>query len=304
MGLTPFPSGASSFGMPLLGGGWMIPQTLGAYYFVHATTGNNANHGLDPDHAFATIDYAINLCTAGNGDVIIAMPGHIETIINATTIIPDIQGVTIVGLGIGHNRAMIKFNNANAKIILSVADVSLRNLVFMAVESGVVDGIQVTGDNCSVYGCEWNYESTGDDFIIMLDFDGSDNSEAIGNVFLAEDTTAGTTEAIRIDESDNLVIMHNIIGGDFTDSAIFGEGAASIGQNTSYNAIRNMDTTKGLCIDHYDTSTGVIAHNLMGTSEATNWYSALDPGACMCVENYAANAKDETALIVPQTASA
>jgi len=62
MGLTQFPNGISSFGIPVIGGS-QIPVTTGTYFFVD-DSGSNANDGLDPDHPVATIEYAFGLCTA------------------------------------------------------------------------------------------------------------------------------------------------------------------------------------------------------------------------------------------------
>ena len=79
MGLTNFPNGISSFGVPVLGGGAIT--TTGSIFFVDSVTGSNGNSGADSDHPFATIDYAIGKCTANKGDHILVMPGHNEAII-------------------------------------------------------------------------------------------------------------------------------------------------------------------------------------------------------------------------------
>lgn len=69
MTLTNFPSGLSSFGLPVLPG-IPIPFT-GNYFFVDPAHGSDGNEGTSPDSAFATLYQAHANMTAGNNDVCI-----------------------------------------------------------------------------------------------------------------------------------------------------------------------------------------------------------------------------------------
>lgn len=75
MSLTNFPNGISSYGIPVLGGGGVLPLTMGAaglgtVYFVDATNGSDGNHGKSPDKALKTVTKALTLVTTNNHDVI------------------------------------------------------------------------------------------------------------------------------------------------------------------------------------------------------------------------------------------
>lgn len=69
MGLTNFPHGISSFGVPLIGTAG-IPPFQGNYYFVDATNGADGNSGLSWDAPLASLDRAQVLATAENDDVV------------------------------------------------------------------------------------------------------------------------------------------------------------------------------------------------------------------------------------------
>lgn len=69
MGLTNFPNGVTSFGIPVLGGVNGIPFT-GNYWFVKPDTGLNGNTGKSPAQAVQTLARALELATANNNDVI------------------------------------------------------------------------------------------------------------------------------------------------------------------------------------------------------------------------------------------
>ena len=104
--------------------------------------GSNGNDGtyLRP---FSTLDYAIGRCTASRGDVIMVMPGHIEAV-TATSIAMDVAGVAIVGLGEGDNRPLFNFGATTSNIIVSAANMSLKNVVLKATIDSVVAGLTLT----------------------------------------------------------------------------------------------------------------------------------------------------------------
>ena len=75
-------------------------MTTGNIFFVHSGTGTNgAGYGQNPDAPVASIDYAVGLCTANQGDRIYVMPGHVETVATASGLAADVAGVEIIGIG-------------------------------------------------------------------------------------------------------------------------------------------------------------------------------------------------------------
>ena len=63
-----------------------IAPGVGNVWYVDSVVGNDNNSGKASNAAFATWDKAINSATASNGDIIYLLPGHAETISNATSI--------------------------------------------------------------------------------------------------------------------------------------------------------------------------------------------------------------------------
>lgn len=68
MALTNFPNGASSFGVPMIGGIGGLPLT-GTWYFVDPANGSDGFDGLTPQSAFKTLYMAHSRMTAGKNDV-------------------------------------------------------------------------------------------------------------------------------------------------------------------------------------------------------------------------------------------
>lgn len=127
-----FAYGLSVRGMPLL------QSQPGQVYYVgngpilnpSQKGGSNSNRGtfLDP---FSTLNYAINTaCVSSRGDIVFALPGHRETISDATTLSFNCGGVAVIGLGSGGMRPTLTFDTATtANIPVRSADCSIQNVL-------------------------------------------------------------------------------------------------------------------------------------------------------------------------------
>lgn len=137
--ITNFPQGfaygLSVRGMPL------TQMQPGQVFFVsnspvlspNEKVGSNGNRGtfLDP---FSTLDYAINTaCVSGRGDIVFVLPGHRETLSNATTLKLNCAGVAVVGLGSGNSRPTFVLDTATtANIPVRSSGNSIQNCLFLS----------------------------------------------------------------------------------------------------------------------------------------------------------------------------
>ncbi len=294
--LSDLKNGNAALGSLGLGGG--------DFYYVHNAKGNDGNDGTDSRAPLATADAAINKTTANQGDVVVLMPGHTETILNGTTIVPDVAGITIIGQGIGRNRPTIIFNHASATLLLTGANMRLSNIIFKTTIVEVAVALNFDADGIVVDHCLFDFDATGDNFIIGCDIDNVDYCEFSYNEYRAEHATAsGADHAIRLDDTAGVKIVGNYIIGDFDDDMIIGEGATSTELLIIENYLHNFDVTAGVFLDLHDDSTGSIANNSMFTIFTTD-LSGFDPGNCFCNENYLVNDEDQHGAIVPAQVSA
>ena len=128
-----FAAGLSVRGMPLL------QAQPGQVFWVNNSTvlnpgqraGSNGNRGtfLDP---FSTLQYALNMCMDGRGDIIMIGAGHQETIGDAVTLNFNCANVAIIGMGVGNARPTFTFNTAaTANIPVGAGGVSIQNCLFI-----------------------------------------------------------------------------------------------------------------------------------------------------------------------------
>ncbi len=263
--------------------------------------GSNGNPGTYRQ-PFATIDYAVGKCTASRGDIIVVMPGHSEDIAAATSLVVDVIGVAIIGLGSGALRPDLNFSATGGIVTVSAADVTFYNLTLTADVSAVVVGVNVDANGFTMDNCEWNFNATGDDFLKGLDVDTVSDFVFTNNKVYSEEI-AGGTSAIRLDTVTQYTIANNHFSGFWTTGVIFGETGASSGALIDNNLLYNADTAGGECIEINTADTGLCTRNLMGTLLDASPDQGLDPGSLLCNLNYVVNNINESGILNPPALS-
>ena len=174
MTISNYPNGFKN-GVTLRGVPVEIPNP-GKVFWVNNSTvlavggvgGSNGNDGTY-QRPFQTIDYAIGRCTAGRGDTIYVMPGHVENVTGAAAVDIDVDGVSIIGLGRGSDQARFDFTATGSTVVVDADNCSIINMNFHANVSGVVIGLSViaAATDLLVKDCSFDVEATTtDEFVI------------------------------------------------------------------------------------------------------------------------------------------
>ena len=190
----------------------------GEVFWVNSTTvlpkggigGSDGNKGTYTQ-PFATLDYAIGRCTASRGDIIVLMPGFTETVSSATSIVADVAGVAIVGLGSGSLRPKISFTTATtATIPVSAANVSFKNIVFSAEFADVAEVFTPTAVDLHIEDCKFVPDAVNENFVEIVDTSTTDN-QVDGLSFLNcewIDSDTACTSLINVDaDIDRLSVV-------------------------------------------------------------------------------------------------
>lgn len=296
MGLTQFPNGISSFGIPVIGGS-QIPVTTGTYFFVD-DSGSNANDGLDPDHPVATIDYAIGLCTGGKSDVILVMPGHAETISSTTGIIPDVADISIIGLGEGGSRPTITYDTGATTIItITGARTKIKNIIFSANYADIAIGLDVDAVDCWIDNCSWRDTAGSMNWLTPIGTDDTANAADGLTVTNCDwySPDAGVLAFVSILANiKRLRIQNNIcIGASAANVAHFliMSTFVCLGSIITDNMCiitgdNNAQTTGIFATSSSTTSTGVMARNFCGSLDTTTELFDDADNDFMHFENY------------------
>jgi hypothetical protein len=317
---TNFPNGVTSFGVPLVGSG-NIPVTNGDYYFVcnrSGAGGSDGNPGTDMAAPLATLQRAIDLCTASNGDVIVILPGHAESVASATALLFNKAGVTIVGQGTGSSRPTFTFTTANtAKIPVSAANIKVQNCIFVGNFLSIATCFLLTAaPGFWVDSCEFRDTSAVLGFLsiitttVSVDADGltftNNTRKSLATTSPGPDIViAGTIDRVTVvgNTSWHQTISNNV-------AALIAHGALVVSNlNCGYNKIFSVNT---------DSATGAL---LLTTSATTgsgmiynNYVACLDTAAPLlitaaavqyfCFNNYVAGDVGLSGYLLPAAGTA
>jgi hypothetical protein len=289
MGLTAFPNGVSSFGVPVVGSGPSIPASTGTYFFVDSSTGSNSNSGRDKDHPVATITYALTLCTASKGDVIVVMPGYTETVTAAITL--SKAGVYVIGLGWGNLRPTITGNFAGDAMTITAANVVVDNIRF----AGPSTDAQTADINVAAAGVTLrNLEMIGSvgsqnvvDCITLAS--GADDC-TIENVYVYN-TTVAVNSFLSIEAAvARLKVLNCFFFGDIVTAGI-SDGAAATQIYLANTVVGTVGTTIPGCI--LDSNPTGVVNNVAWLGTHTTIASNAQTGnAIRLKESYVLEATD------------
>lgn len=300
MGLTNFPNGITSFGVPVMGGGVQIPTTTGSYFYVDSGTGSSGYDGKSPTTALATVDQAINKCTADKGDVIIVGANHAETIDAAGDIALDVAGVTVVCLGNGELSPTFTFDGSDAtpSIVVSADDVTWLGGKFVNNEASLAHMFDVKADDFTIANAFFTEGSaTGLFFIVADTADGDSDRLAIRNCRFYAPTAGNMDAAIQLGKDHVGVRIEDCdIYGDFDHAGIEIPAGGNACLDLAIRRCRIVNLLAGAeAIDINGTScTGEIVDCRLGT-DAIN--TAIDNGSLRCYGLEWVSTTDQTSAV-------
>lgn len=276
--------------------------TTGNVYFVGSTvTGatNGSGYGRSPAAPFATIDYAVGQCTAGQRDVIYVMPGHAETVSAAGGLDFDVAGITVIGIGDGANTPTVTLDTAiTADVDVDAANVTVKNIHFRANFADITAAIDVNATDFTLDGCRFSDVAANMNVLIWVQDAAAAGSNRI---------TIQNCHAIALDAANTHfvnfagtgtghIVRDNTLIGDWGTMCVGGAGvitACLIRGNLIYNAA----TTDDACIQLANTATGILFDNHGGGGAAqANGFKA---DGCTKSQNYYGDLIDASAILDP-----
>jgi len=250
---------------------------------ANALDSDDTVHGHKIDMPLATIDYAIGLCTADQGDVILVAPGHAETISAANGIDLDVDDVTIIGLGVKDKRPKITLSAQASTFEINADNVTLKNLQFVgSMTGGVTVGIDIkTGsDYVTIDSCHF-YE-TANTLELLTVISAEDKTDYLHikdcvftNLAGGDNLAAILTEG---DEHDFLVVEGCTFIGDWTNAVIDLNADNIVFPLIRDCTIVNYDATAGTAIA-LASATKAIMVDLRVASGDANTYPVSDISA-------------------------
>lgn len=236
----------------------------------------------------AELAAAIGAVTANT--IIVCLPGHVESIGNESLVL-DVAGVSVLGLGRGTIQPRFHFEHANAEISVAADNVGLRGLRFSADVTAVAVGIEIEdgSEHCAVIGNWFDTVAEGTD-----EFNVAIRTNDAANFALIEDNDidmgiAGAVAAVSFTQDTyRTIVRGNRVWGDFSTACVNGITTLSaellIEKNLFVNGIGgNLNTEPA--IELLTGSTGIIRDNDIATNLST-MAAAIVADTCLSYRNY------------------
>lgn len=286
--------------------------STGQRLFVDSTNSAAADStamGFTPDKPLATLDYAVGRCNAGKGDIIYLMPGHNENIGNAQIDL-DVQGISVIGLGVGTLRPRFDFDHANASIDIGAADVTVRNIRLLPSVTAVLIGIDVEAGVTDAKLIDIEImpgEDAGDvdEFTTGIEFKAGCNRGLVKGLIARTQAADASAQAIMLKgASDQITIEDCVIRGNYSAACIFGDTTLSTNLLIRNCILQPKNTEPG--IEVLTLTTGIVANCYIATDLAAKADAIAGTGgahALYLFENYYCEVVGETGGIIG-TASA
>lgn len=209
---------------------------------------------------YTSLSAALNVCRANRGDVIVALPGHTESV-TATT--PTFKaGVTILGIGNGDERPTFNWTVAGSTWTIASANVAFENCIlnFAATASvTVTKALSISGAKSRIQDCAINMGTSatqfctiGIEYVTGADRAVLENNDIFSNALSANVNCIKLTNAI-----DQFRVIGNVI---------------SVGMSTTAGSVITMTTAPTNVIIKNNEFTNSIASStkaLVGVTAAT-----------------------------------
>jgi len=267
----------------------------GNIYYVDSGVANEGD-GSSWANAKDTLNEAIDLCTADNGDVIYVAQGHSETMGDAADEVDiDVSGVTIIGCGEGLLRPTFDYTaTTTGAFAIGADDITIINLRFHANVTDVNEAIEIEAgsEQVSIIGCLFDVESEGtDEFLECIDSSGGAGSDRLSVIGCEFYMGAGACNAaICTKDSDYSVFKDNVTFGDYAVACIYNTTQSNhilIENNRLFNGTigGNAGLNSEPGIELAATTTGIISNNFIACNLATKAASVV-AADCYLFENY------------------
>ncbi len=273
------------------------PGTIFFANSAHGDASDAAGFGKSPDSPVATIDYAISLCTSGAGDVIYAMPQHVETVAAAGDLNFDVAGVHLIGLGNGTIQAQVDFTAEASSITVTAANVTIEDMWLQSSFIDITIAVNVSAEDFTFRHNRVDMAAADENFLIVVqDDDGADAGRMTLEDNLVYQNDPDNTHFVDFGGTgDGHIVRRNRLLGDFSTMAIGGTGVVTMAQ-VHDNYIYHSGNDADAIINFADTATGIVCNNRSGTLGSAAGNNCI---IMSLLENYHVSIADASGVLDP-----
>ncbi len=291
------------FGITLLPPGSRIAA------YVRSTGAQSGDDAFTLANLVPTLSAGLARARSGLGDTVVVLPGHTESVTDATMLTNLVPGTRIVGFGRGSNMPVFRWTATASQWVLDDADVTIQGLrLRLEGANGVVKAIVSTAADIGIYGCDIEVASgASNKATIALEIGAASHRfELVGNVFRGTPTHNVTNGVLLVGVSDQVRVTDNeMIFSATAANGVINLSSAVTSVKVLRNVCENTHTSSSACIAIGNVaSTGVIADNYTAVQASTSPASNsgivfAGTSAIRCFQNFCSDEPRLSGLLTP-----
>ncbi len=283
----------------------MPGSSTGDVYYVHHS-GTSTGPGYEPASAFSTIAAALTACTASNGDTVVVLPHHAESISSAGAITCSKAGVTVLGLGEGHARPLITWHTTDASWLITAAGVTIRNIRTTVDVDEVVSMFAVSAAGVTFDAVD-HIDAGATQALQFLLTTAAADYLTIKNCRHVQFTAAGSAQKwIQLVGTDFTRIVDNtflILAFAATTSHLISGSTAVVWCEVSRNMIMFTGATITIVMNFVTGSTGIVSENRIGSGTSVATAAVITGDGVFCFQNFWVDDAAASGLLAPGVGS-
>lgn len=142
--------------------GLILPPGARVAAYVRSTGVQSGDDAFLAQNLCTTLAQGLARARPGMGDFVVCLPGHTESVADATTFSAAlVAGTKIIGVGRGSNMPTFTWTATGAQWAIAVNDVQLAGIRISPIGiNAVVLPVNITGTDCSINYCEFVVSTT------------------------------------------------------------------------------------------------------------------------------------------------
>ncbi len=261
----------------------------GSIFYVDSNV-TNEGEGTSWASAKDTLDEAVGLCTASNGDLILVAQGHNEALTAPDAVDVDVIGVTIVGIGNGSLKPTFDYDAKTTapggEFVIGAANVTIANLRFRTSSEAVANAIDIEDgvDYASILACDIGYpEAVSDEFDDPIIVGSLSHFVTVSDCLFVASAAEQQSCVLFNGDSQGHIITNNKVTGTIATAVIEGATGPTLDMLIDGNHFYTVGTADTFNL--VAASTGIISNNIM-VMNAADAATALDIGNCFSISNW------------------
>lgn len=135
--------------------GLLLPPGGNVAAYVRSTGAQDYDESAIKARLVPTLAQGLNKCRAGLGDTVVVLPGHSESVADATMLDNLRAGCNIVGIGQGSTKPTFRWTATGGKWLVDDANVRISGLKLqMEGANGVVKALEITASGFLLEDCD------------------------------------------------------------------------------------------------------------------------------------------------------